>query len=262
MAFDPSESPLFSVITVTYNALPGLQRTVEAFQRQSFRNFEHIIVDGDSRDGTADWLAEVDHAQIRCISEPDKGLYDAMNKGLGMARGQWVWFVNAGDEPFDPSTLTMLSSLTDGADALYAEVMVVEPGGRELGTRSELTTQRLPDVLDWRSLKLGMMVSHQGFLVRREIAPHYILDNLCADIDWMIRSLQVSHRVVRVHGIIARFETGGISTSRKRRSLVDRYKVLNHHFGFWPNLWAHGIITIRALFHRIWKAIGWPHSSA
>lgn len=263
MAVRMDEQPLFSVITVTFNALPALKRTACALLGQTFRSFEHIIVDGGSADGTRQWLESAEIKGLRWISEQDKGLYDAMNKGLRMARGRYVWFINAGDEPFAPNTMDLIASRSLEADAIYGEVMVCDPQGIDLGTRSHVTNQRLPESLTWRSLRRGMVVSHQGFLVRREIAPAYMEGNLCADIDWMIRCLKASSHIVNVQGILARFETGGVSSTRRGRSLVDRYKVLKDHFGFWANLLNHLVILFRALrlsLERKWRI--WNHSSA
>lgn len=247
MAAKNEDGPLFSVITVTFNALPALKRTSSALQSQTFRSFEHIIVDGGSGDGTPQWLDSIGLEGIRWVSEKDKGLYDAMNKGIRMARGRFVWFINAGDEPYASNTLELLASFASDADVLYGEVMVCEPGGADIGTRSQVTTQKLPESLTWRSLRRGMVVSHQGFLVRREMAPNYMEGNLCADIDWMIRCLKEARQVVNTRSTIARFETGGISTKRRWRSWMDRYKVLQHHFGFWSNLKDHMAILLRAL---------------
>lgn len=262
MSAGNGDKPLFSVITVTFNASSALRRTVAALQRQTYHSFEHIIVDGGSTDGTRQWLETNAINHVRWVSEPDNGLYDAMNKGLRMARGSYVWFINAGDEPYALDTMDLLSRITFGADAVYGEVMICDQQGKDLGTRSKITTQTLPECLTWRSLQQGMVVSHQGFLVRREIAPPYMEGNLCADIDWMIRCLKVSGQVVNAHAILARFETGGISTKRRRRSLIDRYNVLRLHFGFWPNLMNHLFIVFRALFLH-WKKRSLPdHSSA
>jgi glycosyltransferase involved in cell wall biosynthesis len=247
---DPA--PLFSIITVCFNALEALQRTMAAFECQTFRDFEHIVVDGASPDGSAEWLSRQSNPRLRWLSEPDRGLYDAMNKGLAMARGHYVWFVNAGDLPEGPEVLSRLADCTaEDPDVLYGEVLLVQPDGRVLGTRSQVTAQRLPEDLTWKDMRFGMVVSHQGFLPRRAIAPPYLPDNLCADIDWVIRCLKVAQSVVHTHLVLARFETDGLSRQRHRQSLGDRYRVLSRHFGPIPNLLAHGWILLRAFGRRM-----------
>ncbi len=90
-------APLISIVTVCYNDRTGLETTVASIDAQSFRNFEHIIIDGASTDGTPDYLHTISQPWRESISEPDTGLYDAMNKGLGKSRGRYVQFLNAGD---------------------------------------------------------------------------------------------------------------------------------------------------------------------
>lgn len=245
-------NPLFSIITVCYQALEPLQRTVAAVAAQDFKDYEHIVVDGASGDGTAEWLAGLDDPHIRWISEPDRGLYDAMNKGQALARGTYLWFVNAGDLPEGPSILSALAdTAVDLPDVLYGEVLLVAPDGEVLGTRSACTTQVMPATLHWRDLRYGMKVSHQGILPQRRLAPPYRIDNLCADIDWMIVCLKRAGVVRQTGLLLARFETGGLSRQRHRRSLRDRYAVLREHFGTLPNLWHHGVIVCRALWQRL-----------
>lgn len=249
-----SQPPLFSIITVCYNALPDLRRTVAAVAASDFKNYEHLILDGASKDGTPDWLRTLDLPHVRWVSEPDKGLYDAMNKGQLLARGEYLWFLNAGDLPAGVDTLSVLAAhASPEVDVLYGEVLLVSPAGKELGTRSQCTTQKLPDKLTWRDLRYGMVVSHQAFLPRRELAPEYLDRNLCADIDWVITCLKKAKNVVNMHTVLARFETGGLSKQRHRRSLWDRYKVLGKHYGYLPNLVRHVGIIVRALWVRVAK---------
>lgn len=252
-----AKQPLFTIITVCYNALPALQKTYVAIAEQTCRDYEHIIIDGASKDGTPNWLAQAQDNHMRYLSAPDKGLYDAMNKGLAMATGQYVWFVNAGDVPYDKGTLAGLAAIARAdADILYGEVMMVDQAGREVGTRSELTPHRLPDDLQWKHLRYGMVVSHQGFLPRCELAPDYITDNLCADIDWVIRCLKAARHAVRSPDILAKFEMGGISTIHRRRSHRDRFSVMVKHFGWWGTVVAHVWIIVRATIRRLVVAKG------
>ena len=247
-----SPAPLFSIITVCYKALEALKVTRASIQVQTFSDYEHVVIDGGGPDGTAAWLAAQSDDHLAWISEPDNGLYDAMNKGLGMAQGQFVWFVNAGDMLNTPDTLQQLAAFAQPeVDILYGEVMMVSPQGEHLGVRSEVTTQKTPEQLNWQDMRYGMVVSHQAFLPRRSMTSLYIRDNLCADIDWVINCLKKSRSTVHTHLVLARFETGGLSRQRHRESLRDRYKVLQHHFGVLPNLFHHLWIVIRAMSQRL-----------
>ena len=96
--------PLFSIITITFNAATTLPATLRSVEEQTFTNYEYIVVDGASRDNTVA-LVEASQLPVRMVSEPDKGLYDAMNKGLKMATGEYLIFLNAGDSFHAPDTL-------------------------------------------------------------------------------------------------------------------------------------------------------------
>ncbi|HHS95270.1 MAG TPA: glycosyltransferase, partial [Phaeodactylibacter sp.] len=205
--------------------------------------------DGASTDGSLALIHKYEPHISRWISEPDKGLYDAMNKGIDLATGDFIWFINAGDTLRKEHTVSkMIAQIDKDTDIIYGEVMLINERGKELGTRSQCTTQRLPDNLSWQSLRYGMVVCHQGFLPCRSIVPHYIQGNLSADIHWVIECLKKSKRNTKVKGILANYLVGGLSKSRHHQSLKDRYHILKKHFGFIPNLWAHAWILLRAFW--------------
>lgn len=249
--------PLISIVTVTRNAGYYLRGTIRSVLAQTYPHIEYVIVDGASTDHTSLVIREAEAAnarllnakRFRWISEPDRGLYDAMNKGLRMAGGDFVWFLNAGDEIFDAKTIEkMMLQCTPETDVLYGEVMLVSFTRRRLGTRSELTTQQLPENLTRESLRMGMTVSHQAFVARRNIAPAFIENNLAADIDWVIEVLKKSRKNVHTQLVLAEYLTGGVSKQKHRQSLKDRYEVLKKHYGKWPTLWAHAKIFWRAFW--------------
>lgn len=241
--------PLLSIITITFNAEKFIEPTLESISRQSSRDFEYIIVDGASKDGTLEkinnWKDRVD----QLVSEPDKGIYDAMNKGLKMAKGDYVWFMNAGDEIAEADTVEkLLQILSQGPDIVYSDTWMLNADRQIIGLRSEVTPHQLPETLTWQKFKQGMLVSHQSFIVKKEIAPAFIENNLSADIDWEINSLKRADKVKLFPGILSKYLLGGISNQRKMESLWGRYKVLQSHFGFFPNLFNHFKILIRAAF--------------
>jgi glycosyltransferase involved in cell wall biosynthesis len=244
--------PKLTIITVVYNGAPLLEGTIQSVAAQKAGAWEYLIIDGASTDGTLDMIQQYASTITRWISEPDRGLYDAMNKGLSMARGEFVWFLNAGDHLASPDTLEqVIPLLAADTDVVYGEVMLVDEDRQPLGTRSEITAQRLPEKLDWQSLRRGMVVCHQAFIARRSIAPTYIDGNLTADIDWVIRILKKSRKVVHSHLTLADYLTGGVSKQRHQQSLRDRYQVLRDHYGWLPNLLAHLGILMRAVWNRL-----------
>ncbi len=244
--------PKISVITVVYNGQDFLEGTIRSVMNQTYKHIEYLIIDGKSKDKTVDIIKQYDHYISDWITEQDKGLYDAMNKGLKMATGDFVLFMNAGDQFADSTVLeTVFSKYDATTDVLYGEVMMVDENRQAIGTRTEITTRKLPQQLTWKSMKLGMVVCHQAFIPRRELCPFYMVDNLSADIDWVIEILKKSRKNVNCGIVIADFLVGGVSKQRHRQSLKDRYNVLQKHFGIIPNFFNHILIIIRAIWFRI-----------
>lgn len=227
---------------------------------QTYPHIEYIVVDGGSSDHTLTAIKNAEAANekllnakiFRWVSEQDNGLYDAMNKGLRMATGDFVWFLNAGDElPTATTVEKIMLQYSPQTDVFFGETMLVTFTRHPLGTRSALTTQKLPKTLTWESLRMGMVVCHQAFIARRAIAPNFIADNLAADIDWVIEVLKKSRQTINTELVLANYLVGGISKQRHRQSLRDRYEVLKKHYGLWPNLWSHLGIVWRAIFSNI-----------
>jgi glycosyltransferase involved in cell wall biosynthesis len=242
---------LLSVISIAYRNLHGLQKTLSGFEGHACDNdIEIIVVDGGSDDGTREFLAQQTISK-KWVSEPDGGIYHAMNKGLAMASGDYVWFLNSGDFVMDRSVVPeILESLRKGPDALYGETMMVDKEGRHLGTRSEKSTRKLPDKLHWKSFAMGMNVGHQSFLIRRELAlPYQVNYRYVADIDWMISCLKNCRHVLRFPKVIACFTLDGFSSANRKNSNKERYQVLKKHYGFLPNLLNHGRIAWRKVIH-------------
>ena len=244
-----SNRPTISIITITYNCVDLLPATIESVIHQTYPHIEYIIVDGSSKDGTVEIIKKYKDQINQWVSEPDKGLYDAMNKGLKMATGDFVWFMNAGDHLYSSETVEkMIEKWQPDTDILYREVMLVDDARNELGTRSATTKQKLTNPLHWQDLAKGMVVCHQGFLPKRTIAPSYIDNNLTADIDWVIKCLKASKKTTATGLVLATYLVGGISKQQHQQSLKDRYFVLKEHFGFWTNLWNHAGILLRRIF--------------
>lgn len=229
--------------------------TLESVRKQHFTDYEYIVVDGASKDNSLKIIQDYAEKmpQLRWISEPDRGLYDAMNKGLRMANGAFVQFLNAGDWLHAPDTLECLAHrISPQTGVLYGETLLVDETRTPHGTMSELSTRRLPERLGWKQYLGGMLVVHQSFIPRRDLAPEYDLAaGLCADYDWCIKILQKSRENVHAGLIITDYLMGGLSKKRHRQSLKERFEVMRHHFGLLPTLWAHGRIVVRAVMHRI-----------
>lgn len=246
------QTPKISIITVVYNGEQFLEGTIKSVMNQTYSNIEYLIIDGKSKDKTVDIIKDYEPHISQWISERDKGLYDAMNKGLKMATGDFVLFMNAGDRLASPTVVEQVfSNYDDATDVLYGEVMMVDEDRKPLGTRTEITTRKLPNDLSWKSMKLGMVVCHQAFIPRLALCPFFMDNNLSADIDWVINILKKSRKNTNCNMVIADFLIGGVSKQRHRQSLKDRYNVLQHHFGVLPNFLNHLWIIIRAIWFKI-----------
>ena len=175
--------PLLTIITITYNAEKFLPRTLQSAGKAlagitDKNQVEYLIIDGKSKDSTIS-IANQFTFISRIISEPDRGLYDAMNKGLKSATGKYVWFLNAGDEIYDQQVLAkLLQSCDTDADVFYSDAMFVRENGNEVGLRSKFTPHNLSPNLKWQDFAYGMKVCHQSFIAKKTIAPLYDAENL------------------------------------------------------------------------------------
>ena len=179
------EPPLkFTVATVTYNAGALLGRTIASVEEQDYPHVEHLIVDGNSQDETLalvhryqerNSVATVRH-EVACLSEPDRGLYDAMNKALDLATGHFILFLNAGDRFHSADTLSRVAAQLAGGSpypaVVYGDTDIVDAEGRFLRHRRLAPPERLT----WRSLRHGMLVCHQAFFARTDLARLYPYD--------------------------------------------------------------------------------------
>ncbi len=236
-----------SVISIAYNNLNGLRKTLELFEDGRYSSdIELVVVDGGSADGTKAYLENSKFIN-KWVSEPDKGIYNAMNKGLSMASGEYVWFLNSGDYAISHAAVNeLLTALKNGPDAVFAETMMVDENGKHLGTRSAITTRKLPEHLNWQSFKLGMNVGHQSFVIKRQLALTYNEQfRYVADIDWMIRCLKICHTVIKLNAVLACFTMDGFSSKNRDKSNKERFKVLASHYGYIPNLFNHAQIVFR-----------------
>ncbi len=242
-----------SIISINYNNLPGLEATAASVWAQTARaDFEWIVVDGGSRDGAFEWLTEHQSHIDHWVSEPDRGLYDAMNKGLAMAKGDYVWFLNSGDRIHAADVAEGILNLAGEPDVIFGDTCFVEPNGRSLGLISKLKPQPLPLRLGPSSFRFGMNLCHQSFLVKRSLAPTYDLAyKLAADIDWIVRILKRSPSSVRTDFVIADFEVGGSSYQHTRKAWKERYAVLSGHYGSVSNFFAHIWIFLRRILFQL-----------
>lgn len=248
------EYPL-TLITINYNNLEGLRATVASVVNQNApKKWHWIAIDGGSTDGSKEYLEANSELFDLWVSEPDKGIYDAMNKGLQQVKQGFVWFLNSGDRLHGTNAITEVLGAMEThpqADCFYSDTYFVDAQYRELGLISALKPQKFPKKLTFESFRYGMNICHQSFVVRRSLAPLYKLEyRQAADIDWILEILKKRPVCVQVASVLSEFQTGGSSSQHARKAMKERYKILQSHFGFLPNLWAHAWIVLRRFFSR------------
>lgn len=237
-------TPILSVITVVYNNASDIERTLRSVIGQSYPHIEYLVIDGGSKDGTWEIIQRYAPQIAVTLSEPDEGIYHAMNKGLALATGTHVLFMNSGDEFFSPQTVQEVFEGRPFADIYYGETQLINSEGENLGMRR----LSAPEVFDWKSFQRGMNVCHQAIYVRKAIAPPYDLQyKLSADIDWVIRAAKNASIIINTHSVVAKYLEGGLSKQRHWESLRERYQILSKHYGFFKNIWNHFRIVLRYL---------------
>lgn len=243
-----------SIITVTYNAASVLKRTLDSVKAQSWQQIEHLIIDGASKDETIS-MAETYKAQcpyeVVILSEPDKGLYDAMNKGLRLATGDYLVFLNAGDTLHAANTLeTIVRSAQPLPGVLYGDTAITDEQGNFL----HLRRLRPPKKLTWKSFRQGMLVCHQAFYALTDIAKNLPYDpryRYSADVDWCIRVMKEAQKrqlpLVNTQAILADYQEEGQTTIHHRDSLKERFDVMRRHYGLFSTVMMHLWFAVRQL---------------
>lgn len=232
--------PILSVITVVYNNAADIERTMLSVLNQTYSGIEYIIVDGGSTDGTLQVIEKYKDRIAKLISEKDKGIYDAMNKGLAIATGDYVLFMNSADEFFSADTVTNVFATARDADIYYGETEMIDQQGNSLGKRRHAA----PENFTWRSFKYGMSVSHQAIYIKRSLAEPYDSQyQLSADIDWILRAAKKAKSIVNVRQYVAKYRVGGMSKLKHRQSLAERFDIMKRHYGLVPTLFSHTIIA-------------------
>lgn len=246
--------PLLSIITVTYNAEATVERTLKSVECQTYRGFiEHIIVDGASNDGTVDIVKAYKNRNaainVTIISERDDGLYYAMNKGLRVAKGEFVCFLNAGDKFHDARTVEDVFDNIDNIDdvgIIYGDTDVVDIDGHFLRHRH----LSAPVSLTWKSFQRGMLVCHQSFYARRGICvPYDTKYHYSADVDWCIKVMKESDKRhlknINTQMILTDYLDGGMTRKNHVASLIERFKVMACHYGLLTTVWNHFTFIFR-----------------
>lgn len=213
----------YSIITVNYNNKEGLRRTIESVIHQTFRDFEYIVIDGGSTDGSKELLEEYNAHITYWVSEPDKGVYNAMNKGIAQAHGNYLNFMNSGDCYYNENVLENLTK-----KELTADIIV----GRDYHF-NETTQQGFATILPLRLSMLTFInntLPHQSTFFKRELFDHCPYDeslSLVADVKFYIKKICVeSCSVQLIDDIICRREPDGISKTLNEKRLQEHQQII------------------------------------
>ena len=258
-------NPLITIATVTYNAEATLERTLESVAQQDYARIEHLIIDGCSTDHTLSLVGryvEQNQARhnIRLICEPDNGLYDAMNKALLNATGEYIVFLNAGDRLHSTDTISAVARQTGWVKGdhrhpaiLYGDTHLVDAEGNFL-RRRRLTP---PKELKFKSFLDGMRVCHQSFYVRTDLAkqePYDLHYRFSADFDWCIRLILLATkrrlRIVNTQLVLTDYLNEGMTTRNHRASLMERLHIMAHYYGWPATVLRHFWFIVRAVIKR------------
>ena len=230
-------TPVISIITVCYNAEREIKATLKSVKEQSFKNYEYIIVDGASKDNTLKVISQSGVEPTHLVSERDKGIYDAMNKGLALAQGEYLMFLNAGDSLYSTNTLQKIADAAKGSpDVIYGDTAIVDAKRNYLRPRK----LRPPKTLTRNSFKNGMLVCHQAFLPKRELAmPYDMAYRFSADFDWCVKILSASKKCTQIDDFIVNYLEEGATTRNHIKSLKERFRIMCKHYGFFITLFKH-----------------------
>lgn len=221
--------PKISVITVVYNDANGIKKTIDSVASLDYPNIEYIIIDGKSTDNTVDVIQDNNVIISKWVSEPDNGIYDAMNKGIGMSTGDWLIFMNAGDEFADKKAISYIIPYINDYDIIYGSMLRVSDTVNYI-TRG--ITSDHPDAFDFMHGSLG----HQASFISRKIfekTGNYSTEyKLASDAKFFYDAIVIhSARTKYIDKIIAKFSLGGVSTINRQLYNNERKAFLIESLG-------------------------------
>lgn len=247
-----------SIITVTYNAEATIVRTMMSVAVQTHEDIEHIVVDGASKDATVpkvkrffeELYMDAKQENAKLVSEPDKGLYDAMNKGIAMATGDYIVFLNAGDKLHNETVIERVveKAEDEGKPAvIYGDTTIVDGEGKFL----QMRRLRPPKQLTWKSFKWGMLVCHQSFYLRRDLAETYDLTyRFSADFDWCIRCMKKGGKTAFINAPLTDYLSEGMTTANHKASLKERFHIMAKHYGWLTAVAVHVWFVFRMVIKK------------
>lgn len=221
-------TPKFSIITINYNNLEGLKKTFDSVFMQTYQDFEYIVIDGGSTDGSKELIKQNADKITHWVSESDKGIYDALNKGIKIANGEFIIFINSGDSLFEPNTLKILSEADSKYDVVYGNTNLIFPDGKEI-------IKIYPENCDLLFF-LKDTVQHQGTRIKKELFSKNIYSTeykIISDWAWFFDRFIEKNSFFYINEVIANFVLDGISSTNVDLLQEERIHFLkNNHFDY------------------------------
>ncbi len=224
-----NDYPLVSIITVVFNEKKSLKKTINSVISQTYKNIEYIVIDGGSTDGTIDVLRHHENQIDTWISEPDDGVYDAMNKGLKIASGQWVNFLNAEDTFFSNDTLSDIFSNINNSKfkLIYGDWINVNNKGLNFYAKSLA-------YLNYEHLRYQFQLNHQSLFVKNNKIPNFDLTyKIKADYQWVIDIVQElrDEDILYIPKALVNYDCEGLSSTNLLSNLKEYIYLTKRNFG-------------------------------
>lgn len=234
--------PYLSIITVCWNSEKTIARTIKSILDQEFTNYEYIIVDGASTDNTISIIKQYEplfNGRLKYHSEPDKGIYDAFNKGINQATGKYIWLVNS-DDYIEPDALQHIynfsKNYSEGEEPIISAIMNVRDEKEEVLYKVQSSPEKV---------KAAYKNNTMGTIHPATIVPKRIYDTIglydvnykiIGDIDWFKRAYKANMPIAFLKEVLTNFSTGGVSTaSNDKKSIKDRRYLINK---FYPDFFS------------------------
>jgi putative colanic acid biosynthesis glycosyltransferase len=231
-----SMNPTVSVITVSYNTAASLEQTIQSVLNQRDVTVEYILIDGGSTDGTGEILDRYRQRLAHCISEPDLGVYDAMNKGMALATGDWLFFIGADDRLQDEQTFSQVWSYLAAQQIHWQELDLVF--GDVCYLDGLKLVRRYCSRFD-ASLYVKNRLHHQGAFYRRSSLADWRYDRsfrAFADYELNLKLYLMKSRAVKVPMVIADCQVGGLSGRVLWSGWQEEMDIRHRHLGWWKSL--------------------------
>jgi len=241
-------NPKITIITVTFNAEKTVEKTILSVINQTYENIEYIIVDALSKDNTIKIIEKYRDKISIFISEKDNGIYDAMNKGIKVSTGDYLYFLNAGDEIYSLNTIEKIFDDFTDCDVYYGKTALINING----TLRRITN--IPKNLNAKSFLTGMPVSHQSIIIKKTLTDLFDLSyKFVSDHNFIIASLKRASKVYNTNLIISNYQLGGFSDNNFIGCWQDKFKIVKKQFGI-AALLLNYMVFLREYIKRVLKS--------